>query len=1854
MDSCKVGSRVTCTSCSQLYTLRDVQYGRGPKRPLLLACGHPMCEWCVQTALSGGKDSIACPVCSAVSAREHKEASIYADFPLSMFELGAVTARQWTQSTGDAQVTFVPPGASVRRFNKSRVVTEPLLTQQVVQELCEECVSRQCDWFCQQCELKYCNSCYSKVHKAKALMKHVKVPPPVGKVKLLETPLCDRHKDKPLEFYCKQCDCNICAHCFVDAHRPHEVVSLLEKNKECLETLEEAYEKGSKMLMQMLATQKKAEKLRAGAGRQQAASAAHYSRAEQDVARHFSRLHGLLQRREQALLAELGEARARHLDSLRGVSRLLADQLAEAREALHSARLAMLPANLALVDVAGVRARLAALLELPCHLVSSSPSGGPPDSLRFIADESFVEQLASHGQLELHTSDSHELRKSEDLPEDYIIEPVDESVLEDVCPPLTSSSRASSVSALGEEVAPPAEQHKSPPGQPPSGKVKIFALHERQDTTGPNNTHPVVNMALNPVNRKRARNILAGTSEAVVVTHVKDPGDFYVQLHSDQNKISSLAITCKKLAASSTIPTEVKPGEVYLVCYKADKNWYRVRAVTVIPAPDDQSEQHVLVQYIDFGNSEKVPMSSLRVAPKPLLQTAFLAINCGLHGIHPAGDKWSSESIKLFAQMVNGSVVLMVVLNYAADKYEIDLCRMPTGGEDVPSSVLDAMVFLGLAHYFNNVQRQSRQLTTRPDPFYNKPGLKHGDIVDVTISHIENPSSFYVQKVDQSYVLMNDMMEKLGEEYALIGNRGLVYTPYLNMPCAALYSLDKKWYRAKVVDLPGNRLVQVEYVDFGNKELVSWNKIRKLGEVFMQLPAQAIRCALNDVAPPPEMGGKWTAKASHFLQQRTVSQISRMFVDSAAADVLKVTLYEVKPNVDICINALMVREGLARSTGVSSSLVEFHKSVDDIQNMKLKIPLSSKGSMGKNASGGRKRPSKPPPVTESPVDDDADEGDDEGTEEEDRGPLKVEVKVLSVVNPSQLYVSIVSQQKAINSMMEEMQEFYQQCPKSDKVWAVGDHCAAYVTDKKLWFRAVILELLGGDNAKVFLKDTADCVLVEVSYLRELSNLFAQLHDGAVRCHLAGIKPAGSSSTWSILATEFLTTLVSHDNPFSITKKGEMENDSLPVELLIKEVVEEGPLSPTVEEWRAINNKLVEQGLAFTIRNSASLSGGQHLLKTLDKNPQSDGIAVTQWLTTQKSGRSAGPRKSPKKPQTDSVADRDTMIMEKTAKQEVQIGKKKPDLSDSMLAHASDADSDDTSDIQDKDSSPPIFDSWLPANSLPSYEIWVVPTYVDMNCKIYFHHSQQEDTLTVISNGLNSRFANSKPKPCDSYWSPGQTCVALYHSDKKWYRGKVISIKEDMTVEVMFVDYGNVETCKASELRKDVCLTHIPMQCHSAKVYGIAPLSDDGLWPIKTLDFIHLTVVEKLCFVKLRTSTTGELLMMSLIGPGNLDLYQLLVNMRYCVLTYASEGADSDGSDAVYIEAQEDVVMETVVTAEERQSEVACSEAGGTAVAVTESTAAVDTRGDDMPVMEEARLPGDKSEAGGVGPSEAEDCVASEDSCGEEVERVGGGDVVTTAVEAGEKTVSGECATSDGIDESESKLGRKPQSLMDWYDIITEEENKMNGSGSEFEDGDDRVAYHAMELPDLDKFLVEVTAMLSINEVVLQLLKTETVELKEMKTQFEELTRILQIEAQEQAVLNIPFIGQPCCACYTEDRQWYRAMIVDIFDDLQAKIVYVDYGNTEIVTAHSLHEMKPEWLELPVQGVQARLWRVVEAPEQDHPAVIRRLAGCLFQPPVIAHIKSRSPLMVQILCNKTLEPVYQSLFDDGLLMVDKSE
>ncbi|XP_055032396.2 tudor domain-containing protein 1 [Misgurnus anguillicaudatus] len=85
----------------------------------------------------------------------------------------------------------------------------------------------------------------------------------------------------------------------------------------------------------------------------------------------------------------------------------------------------------------------------------------------------------------------------------------------------------------------------------------------------------------------------------------------------------------------------------------------------------------------------------------------------------------------------------------------------------------------------------------------------------------------------------------------------------------------------------------------------------------------------------------------------------------------------------------------------------------------------------------------------------------------------------------------------------------------------------------------------------------------------------------------------------------------------------------------------------------------------------------------------------------------------------------------------------------------------------------------------------------------------------------------------------------------------------------------------------------------------------------------------------------------------------------------------------------------------------------------------------------------------------------------------------------------------------------------------------------------------------------------------------------------ELTPELMKHCESQRAPFTPTVKEPCCALFSGDGQWYRAMVLEACGDGKFKVYFVDYGNSCEVEAVHLKAISSGLLKLPFQAI--RCW-----------------------------------------------------------------
>ncbi|XP_048858235.1 tudor domain-containing 6 isoform X2 [Brienomyrus brachyistius] len=121
--------------------------------------------------------------------------------------------------------------------------------------------------------------------------------------------------------------------------------------------------------------------------------------------------------------------------------------------------------------------------------------------------------------------------------------------------------------------------------------------------------------------------------------------------------------------------------------------------------------------------------------------------------------------------------------------------------------------------------------------------IEAGSISEVYISHINNPSSFFVQLIEDEEE-MYSLLNKIN------GNQSAGTDVYMDALqegdlVNAVFPVDGFWYRGVVRNVFRNGGVCIEFIDFGNTATVSHSEISRVDDELLTHPRLSIHCSLS-------------------------------------------------------------------------------------------------------------------------------------------------------------------------------------------------------------------------------------------------------------------------------------------------------------------------------------------------------------------------------------------------------------------------------------------------------------------------------------------------------------------------------------------------------------------------------------------------------------------------------------------------------------------------------------------------------------------------------------------------------------------------------------------------------------------------------------------------------------------------------------------------------------------------------------------------------------------------------------------------------------------------------------------------
>ena len=903
----------SCAYCFKPYAFKGSGRPIGQRIPRLLTCGHTFCDGCISKLAELHPREIPCPTCERKTTLPGGKKQIK-ELSTNLYILGVLinnvrAALEKDVTKGELSDFDLQEGFNFIPGEECASTSGGASVEE--NAVCEECCTVAATSECAKCEAIFCKPCFITVHSSsRTLRSHEAVPISKRLLGGVDNG-CSSHDGKELEFYDKTDEKLLCSLCVVSPQcQGHETVPIgdvCEKVKKGLEDVKKIHSKlqQSRGKLSHLFPGIKAE----------------CGESIQQIKEHFQDLHTRLQAREADLIQEVKTAYC-NKSFLVETAKEIVQQSKELETVIDQSRTAFSSHSLFMENGEELLSKLTAAKDTPCVLSKMSVH----DIIQVSYSDAFHDALQSYGAV-VAKSGSLQLKKLSEEPEE-----ADDIAIQD------------------------------------DDDDSTIITVEMEDSA----------VEASPTRVTRATTSLPPRQNLIYVTHIKNPCDFMVQHAADEERLENLMNAVNQYSVGAKSLNEVvKSTEVGdLVCaqYSKDQYWYRARVIGQQQRPSAPKSQvqplpHVEVCFIDYGNTELVPLNRLRKIRPEFTDIPELATNCSLIDIVPPmqNGTWPTQSIKAFGSLTRDKALLMSVMRRCGGKLYVDLrspAEEPTHDDDKPASVRDALVFLDVARFKSPASVANPKASYPMRSYKDAMVLEEGETMEVVVTYTENPGAMYVMK-ESGYADTMKIINQMVSMYSMKkGNQWKIMWPYKGLVCAARFSGDKVWYRALVTDVVGDQLVQVTYVDFGNSEELPFSEIRRIPDHMVQLPMQAIQCSLALVKPIDQESG-WSNDCNAFLSDVcTLNRYRMKVIESKEGQPLSVILYEMDVHQGTSLNGLLLTNlhaaitDAAEFTSLHSDNTKDSEEISisdasDIHNSSHSADESEKDMPSKNVEGNQ-------------------------------------------------------------------------------------------------------------------------------------------------------------------------------------------------------------------------------------------------------------------------------------------------------------------------------------------------------------------------------------------------------------------------------------------------------------------------------------------------------------------------------------------------------------------------------------------------------------------------------------------------------------------------------------------------------------------------------------------------------------------------------------------------------------------------------------------------------------------------------------------------------------------------------------
>lgn len=311
--------------------------------------------------------------------------------------------------------------------------------------------------------------------------------------------------------------------------------------------------------------------------------------------------------------------------------------------------------------------------------------------------------------------------------------------------------------------------------------------------------------------------VAAGSTAQVFVSHIENPGQFYIQMSSSTDNLDILGNRLNEAYSQPGLTCGIEIGSVCCAQFSEDGCWYRGIVTSL------QDDSRAQVRFVDYGNSDVVDKGKIMALKEEFLDLPILAIQCCLD---PPGTQWTDEELNKFEALVLDQELTVEFLARQEEQWHVKLSCLET-------SILD-LIRVGET---KNVDVIEEKLTIQ------KKAVSEGQVVECGLSHAENSGLFHLQFLgDPSLDKVTDM---IASHYPSLGpTENCLKNCQVGSFCCVKFSEDEQWYRAVVTECCSTSEAKVTFVDYGNSEVAAISSFKTLTHDLCEIPQCSIPCRL--------------------------------------------------------------------------------------------------------------------------------------------------------------------------------------------------------------------------------------------------------------------------------------------------------------------------------------------------------------------------------------------------------------------------------------------------------------------------------------------------------------------------------------------------------------------------------------------------------------------------------------------------------------------------------------------------------------------------------------------------------------------------------------------------------------------------------------------------------------------------------------------------------------------------------------------------------------------------------------------------------------------------------------------------